>query len=64
MPKHQPSGDLMNNQMSVKFAALAVALAINGALLGSVAYLFSGRFHDTSMVQALSQAPVAAMIHV
>jgi uncharacterized membrane protein YjfL (UPF0719 family) len=55
---------LMNNQMSGKFAALAVALAMNGALFGSVAYLFSGRVHDTVLVQALSQAPAAAIISV
>jgi uncharacterized membrane protein YjfL (UPF0719 family) len=54
----------MNNPMSTKLAALAVALSINGALFGSVAYLFSGRVQAPAMVQALARAPAAAVLSV
>jgi hypothetical protein len=36
----------MTTQLSTKLAALAVALMVNGVMIGGVAYLFSGRLHQ------------------
>jgi hypothetical protein len=36
----------MTTQLSTKLAALAVALAVNGMMIGGVAYLFSARLHQ------------------
>jgi len=36
----------MTTQLSTKLAALAVALMINGMMIGGVAYLFSARLHQ------------------
>jgi hypothetical protein len=44
----------MNTQLSSKFAAIAVALAVNGTMIGAVAVLFSNQAH----------AQMAALAHV
>jgi hypothetical protein len=36
----------MTTQLSTKLAALAVALMVNGMMIGGVAYLFSARLHQ------------------
>ena len=54
----------MNHKISSKLAALGVALAINGALIGVVVYLFSGQVHATAMILALGTAPAVAAIGV
>jgi hypothetical protein len=52
----------MTTQLSTKFAALAVALMINGMMIGGVAYLFSGQIHQTASVTALAgMKPAAAL---
>jgi hypothetical protein len=38
----------MTTQISTKLAALALALFVNGVMLGSVAYLFNGQLHHAS----------------
>ncbi|MGA2189734.1 MAG: hypothetical protein ABSH33_14470 [Steroidobacteraceae bacterium] len=50
----------MTTQLSTKFTALAVALIVNCAMIGGVAYLFSGQLHDTTAVQALAQKSAPA----
>jgi hypothetical protein len=35
----------MTTQLSTKLAALAVALMVNGMMIGGVAFLFSARLH-------------------
>ena len=45
----------MNNPISTKLAALAVALMMNGLIIGGVAYLFNGQHATlTSLAQAVS----------
>jgi hypothetical protein len=36
----------MNTQISTKLAALAVALMMNSLIMGGVAYVFNGQFHQ------------------
>jgi hypothetical protein len=36
----------MTTQLSTKLAALAVALMVNGMMIGGVAYLFSASLHQ------------------
>jgi len=50
----------MNKQISSKFVALSVALAVNIAMIGAVAYLFSGQVHAAPAVQALATASAIA----
>jgi hypothetical protein len=38
----------MNNQISTKLAALAVALMMNSLIAGGVAYLFDGQLHQSA----------------
>ena len=40
-----PKEMTMTTQLSTKLAALAVALLVNGMMIGGVAYLFSARLH-------------------
>jgi len=40
----------MTTQLSTKLAALAVALMVNGMMIGGVAYLFSARLHQPTAV--------------
>jgi hypothetical protein len=41
-----PKEMTMTTQLSTKLAALAVALMVNGMMIGGVAYLFSARLHQ------------------
>jgi hypothetical protein len=50
----------MNTQLSSKLLALGVSLVINCAMIGGVAYLFSGEIHQTAMVQAVTLNSAAA----
>ncbi len=45
----------MNTQISTKLAALAIALMMNSALIGGVAYLFSAQLHTHASVPSLAQ---------
>ena len=38
----------MHNQISPKLAALAVALMMNGLIIGGVAYIFNTQAHGTA----------------
>jgi hypothetical protein len=38
----------MNTQISTKLAALAVALMMNGLIIGGVAYIFNGQLHEAA----------------
>jgi hypothetical protein len=51
---HTQKEIVMNSQLSSKFAAIAVALAVNGTMIGAVAVLFSNQAH----------AQMAALAHV
>lgn len=42
----------MTTQLSTKLAALAVALMVNGMMIGGVAYLFSARLHQTTVANS------------
>jgi hypothetical protein len=44
----------MTTQLSTKLAALAVALMVNGMMIGSVAYLFSPHLHQSTEGGALA----------
>jgi hypothetical protein len=45
----------MNTQISSKFAALCMAMMINGLMMGGIAYLFSGHLQGPpSVVLALA----------
>jgi hypothetical protein len=46
----------MNTQISTKLAALAVALMMNTLIVGSVAYLFSGRIQQNATSISLDRA--------
>jgi uncharacterized membrane protein YjjP (DUF1212 family) len=50
----------MTTQLSTKFAALAIALILNGLMIGGVAYLFSGQIRQ-SPVTALAGQTVTAL---
>jgi hypothetical protein len=49
----------MNTQISSKFAALAVALMMNGLIIGGVAYLFNSSLHTHTAVAGLVQSSVS-----
>ena len=42
----------MTTQLSTKLAALAVALLVNGMMVGGVAYLFSAQLHQPGTANA------------
>jgi hypothetical protein len=46
----------MNTRTSTKLAALAVALMMNSLIIGSVAYLFSGRIQQNPTSISLDRA--------
>ena len=50
----------MNTQISSKLAALAVALMMNGLIMGGVAYLFNGELHQHASVPSLAETAPAA----
>ncbi|MGA2775945.1 MAG: hypothetical protein ABSF94_00190 [Steroidobacteraceae bacterium] len=45
-----------------KLAAFAIAMSINGLILGSVAYLFDGKSHGQELSLAQTSAPVTASV--
>jgi hypothetical protein len=45
---------MINTEISRKLAALALALSINGLMIGAVAYLFNGQLHDHTPVLSLA----------
>jgi hypothetical protein len=47
----------MNTEIINKFRALAIALTMNGLVVGGVAYLFNGQIHDRA-----STVSVAALV--
>ncbi len=51
----------MNHSIITKFTAFCIALSLNVALLGGVAYLFDGTVHSAraTAVAALVAAPTA-----
>jgi len=50
----------MNTQISSKLAALAVALMMNSLIIGSVAYVFSGRIQHNATSVSLDRASAQA----
>jgi hypothetical protein len=44
----------MNTQISTKLAALAVALMMNSLIMGGVAYVFNGQFHQHASVPSIA----------
>ncbi len=54
----------MKIEITQKLAAIAIAMSINGLILGSVAYLFDGKIHGQDVSLARTAAPVttSAMI--
>ncbi len=51
----------MNTQISSKFTALAVALMMNGLLIGGVAYLFSGPTHQRAAAISVAHAAASTL---
>jgi hypothetical protein len=51
----------MTTQISTKFAALAVALMMNGLIIGGVAYLFNGPLHQHTAVVSVAHAAAATL---
>ena len=51
----------MNTQISTKLAALAVALMMNGMLIGGVAYLFNSQLHQQAIVTSLAHAATSTL---
>ena len=52
----------MTTQLSTKFAALGLALMINGMMIGGVAYLFSARLHQPTANGTVSTASARTTI--
>jgi hypothetical protein len=54
------SGDrTLNTQISTKLAALGVALIMNSALIGGVAFLFNGQLHPAISQTSATSASAA-----
>jgi hypothetical protein len=51
----------MNTQISTKLAALAVALMMNGLLMGGVAYVFNGQLHQHSAIISLAHTALSTL---
>jgi hypothetical protein len=49
----------MTTEISTKFAALAVALMMNGLIIGGVAYLFSAQLHQQTTAISLAHSTVS-----
>jgi hypothetical protein len=49
-PKEIP----MTTQLSTKLAALAIALMVNGMMIGGVGYLFSADLHQQTAVKTMA----------
>jgi uncharacterized membrane protein SpoIIM required for sporulation len=54
----------MTTQISTKLAALALALFVNGVMLGSVAYLFNGQLHHASLASLVHMVAPSAKAKV
>jgi len=54
----------MKLEISLKLAAFALAISINGAIIASVAYLFDGKAHGevASLVQATAPHAISVRI--
>jgi hypothetical protein len=50
MTATDPQEIIMNTTLSTKLAALALALAVNSVIMGSVALMFNARVHEVSAV--------------
>jgi hypothetical protein len=50
----------MNTQISNKLAALAVALMMNGLIIGGVAYMFNAQLHQHAAFISLAQSATPA----
>jgi hypothetical protein len=50
----------MTTQVSLKLAALAIALMMNGLIIGTVAYLFDGQIHRDAALSLASATPPTA----
>jgi len=68
-PKHLDDSNsnqeiIMKLEISLKLAAFAIAMSINGVIIGSVAYLFDGKVHGevASLVQATAPHAISARI--
>jgi hypothetical protein len=46
----------MNTQISTKLAALSIALIMNSALIGGVAFLFNGQLHPALNLTSVTSA--------
>ena len=46
----------MPTRLSAKFAALGVALTLNGIIIGGVVYLFSSNARDAALLPAANHA--------
>jgi hypothetical protein len=44
----------MTTQLSTKLAALAIALMVNGMMIGGVGYLFSAHLHQQTAVKTMA----------
>jgi hypothetical protein len=51
----------MTTQISTKFAALAVALMMNGLIIGGVAYLFNGSLHQHTSLVSVAHTAAATL---
>ena len=63
-PKHLDGynqGIHMTTQISTKFAALAVALMMNGLIIGGVAYLFNGSLHQPIVLVSVAHAAAVTL---
>jgi hypothetical protein len=49
----------MTTEISTKLAALGVALMVNTAMIGGVAFLFSGQLHQSAPVTSRAHATPA-----
>jgi hypothetical protein len=50
---------VMNTPISTKLAALGIALMVNSAMIGGVAFLFNGQLHPAAPVTSLAHASPA-----
>ena len=46
----------MNTSISTKLAALALALMVNSAIMGGIAYLFNAQLQQTAAVVSLASS--------
>jgi hypothetical protein len=51
----------MNTQISTKLAALAVALMMNGLLMGGVAYLFNGQLQQHTTIISVAHTAISTV---